>query len=211
MVIVPDWLRAPLTAVDPGRDDGVVPLPTDPARRHVAVADRFGEVVGGVRDWDAPTPVPEWRARDVVGHLLAWLPGFVAGGSAHRLPAADADTDPVRAWTERTAAVRALLEDPTVAGSAFTHDRLPPQSLAEAITTFYVSDVLLHTWDLARATGQDDRLDEETCVAMLAGMEPMADVLAASGQYGPRVPVPDDASAQDRLLGLIGRDPAWRP
>ena len=42
-------------------------------------------------------------------------------------------------------------------------------------------------------------------------MEPMADVLAASGQYGERVPVPDDADAQTRLLGLIGRDPFWTP
>ena len=51
----------------------------------------------------------------------------------------------------------------------------------------------------------------DACADMVAGMEPMADVLAASGQYGPRVPVPDDADAQTRLLGLIGRDPFWTP
>ena len=42
-------------------------------------------------------------------------------------------------------------------------------------------------------------------------MEPMADMLAASGQYGERVAVPDDADAQTQLLGLIGRDPYWTP
>ena len=68
----------------------------------------------------------------------------------------------------------------------------------------------MHTWDLARATGQDETLDAETCAAMLAGMEPMDEVLRASGQYGPRVEVPDDADPQTKLIGFIGRDPSWR-
>ena len=42
-------------------------------------------------------------------------------------------------------------------------------------------------------------------------MQPIDELLRTSGQYGPRVPVPDDAPAQDRMLGFIGRDPAWRP
>ena len=81
--------------------------------------------------------------------------------------------------------------------------------LDQAIDRFYTADVFMHTWDLARATGQDDRLDPELCAEMLAGMEPIDEMLRASGQYGPRVPVPADADAQTRLLGFIGRDPAW--
>ena len=74
--------------------------------------------------------------------------------------------------------------------------------LPEAVDRFYTADVFMHTWDLARATGQDETLDAETCAAMLAGMEPMDEVLRSSGQYGPRVEVPDDADLQttaDRL------------
>jgi hypothetical protein len=44
---------------------------------------------------------------------------------------------------------------------------------------------------------------------MYDGMQPMDEVLRASGQFGPRVPVPDDADAQTKLLGFIGRDPSW--
>ena len=69
----------------------------------------------------------------------------------------------------------------------------------------------MHTWDLARATGQDDTLDPEVCAAMLAGMEPIEDVMRGSGQYGARVDVPDDADVQTRMLGFIGRDPEWKP
>jgi uncharacterized protein (TIGR03086 family) len=65
----------------------------------------------------------------------------------------------------------------------------------------------MHTWDLARATGQDERLDPAECEALLTGMEPMDDVLRQSGQYGPKVEVPADADVQTRLLAFIGRDP----
>ena len=82
--------------------------------------------------------------------------------------------------------------------------------LDQAVDRFYTADVFMHTWDLARATGQDDTLDADTCAVMLAGMEPMDEVLRASGQYGAKVPVPADAHVQDRLIGFIGRDPAWR-
>lgn len=67
----------------------------------------------------------------------------------------------------------------------------------------------MHTWDLSRATDQDPTLDPGFCAALFAGMEPMDEILRASGQFGPRVPVPADADVQTRLLAFIGRDPAW--
>ena len=59
--------------------------------------------------------------------------------------------------------------------------------------------------DLARATGQDDTLDEEMCRTLYEGMLPMEEVLRSSGQYGGHVDVPADADVQTRLLALIGR------
>jgi uncharacterized protein (TIGR03086 family) len=83
--------------------------------------------------------------------------------------------------------------------------------LGSAINQFYTNDIWMHSWDLARALDVDIDLGEERCAAALVGMEPIDDLLRQSGQFGPRVPVPDDASAQDRLIGFIGRDPSWRP
>jgi uncharacterized protein (TIGR03086 family) len=79
--------------------------------------------------------------------------------------------------------------------------------LPVAVDRFYTTDVFMHTWDLARATGQDERLDPQTCAALLAEMVPIEELIRSSGQYGPPVPVPSDADAQTRLLGFIGRDP----
>jgi uncharacterized protein (TIGR03086 family) len=185
-------------------------LTADPARRHRLIADDFARVVHGTKEWDAASPVPQWAARDVVVHLVEWLPGFVAGGCAVRLPSGPAPAAlPVAAWDLHQRAVQAVLDDPASADTEFTNQHTGAMPLAQAIDRFYTSDVFLHTWDLARATGQDDALDPELCAGMLAGMEPLEDLIRGSGQYGPAVPVPDDADVQTRLLGFIGRDPAW--
>jgi uncharacterized protein (TIGR03086 family) len=79
--------------------------------------------------------------------------------------------------------------------------------LGPAVSQFYTADVFMHTWDLARATGQDETLDPALCAELLEGMEPMDDLLRSSGQYGPRVAVPDDADVQTKMIAFIGRDP----
>lgn len=188
-------------------------LPTEPGARHRVVAATFADRVKGadaIGAWAAPTPVAQWQARDVVRHLIDWLPGFlgsVAGVDLNR-QGPSVDDDPVAAWDAHAAAVQALLDDP--ASSRIVDDpRFGAMPLTALIDRFYTVDVFMHTWDLARATGQDDRLDADLCGELVGGMESMEDMIRASGQFGSRVPVPADADAQTRLIGFIGRDPAW--
>ena len=72
---------------------------------------------------------------------------------------------------------------------------------------FCTGDILVHTWDLARATGLDETLDADEVHRMFVGMEPMDEMLRASGHYGPRVAVPDDADEQTQLIAFTGRQP----
>lgn len=184
-----------------------------PADQHRATAGAFSGLVDAVAAdaWDRPSPVAAWRARDVVDHLVTWFPGFLESGTGIVLPAGPvAEEDPMTAWSHHAAAVQALLDDPATADRVLTNPHLGEVPLDQAIDRFYTGDVFLHTWDLAKATGQDATLDETRCAAMLAGMEPLDEVLRQSGQYGPKVDVPAEASAPDRLMGFIGRDPvAW--
>ena len=181
-----------------------------PAERHRQIGGGFTDRVRGARSWDAPAPVAGWTARDVVRHLTEWLPAFLAAGSGVRLPAGPSvDDDPVAAWQVHYDAVQALLDDPATAGRLLSNPHIGELPLDRAIDQFYTSDVFMHTWDLARATGQDDRLDPDFCAQLLAGMEPMEEIIRGSGQYGPRVPVKEDADPQTRMLGFIGRDPEW--
>ena len=183
---------------------------TNASAEHRAVAGHFTELVIAApgESWDRQSPVKEWRARDVVGHLVEWLPAFLEAGAGVRLPSGPSvEDDPVAAWQTHVDAVQALLDDPRTTELTLSNPHIGELPLDEAIDRFYTGDVFLHSWDLARATGQDATLDAERCAAMLAGMEPLDEVLRQSGQYGPRVPVPDDADVQTKLIAFIGRDP----
>ena len=185
-------------------------LPERPAERHRQVAGLFGDRARGTRSWDVPSPVAEWAARDVVRHLTGWFPAFLAAGAGIELPhGPSVDDDPVAAWQAHSDGVQAVLDDPETARRELANPHIGSLPLMDAIDRFYTADVFMHTWDLARATGQDDRLDAEFCARILGGMEQMEEVLRSSGQFGTRVEVPDDADTQTRLIAFIGRDPSW--
>jgi uncharacterized protein (TIGR03086 family) len=115
------------------------------------------------------------------------------------------DVDPVAAWTVHSEGVQALLDDPATAEKVLSNPHIGDVPLDQAVDRFYTTDVFLHTWDLARATGQEERLDQDKCAQLLEGMLPLDDLLRTSGQYGPRVEVPESADVQARLLAFIGR------
>lgn len=191
---------------------GTDPVTEAADARHRRVAGTFSDRVEGTSDWDAPTPVPEWRARDVVAHLVTWFPPFLSAGSGIELPPGPpVSDDPAAAWRHHCATVQAVLDDADTDQRVFAHVHLPETPLAEAIDRFYTTDVLMHTWDLARSGGQDDSLDPDECGTLLADMLPMDEVLRQSGHYGPRQPVAENADGTAKLMAFIGRDPGWQP
>jgi uncharacterized protein (TIGR03086 family) len=178
------------------------------AEEHRRVAGLFTDRVRGTTEWDAPAPVDGWVARDVVRHLVEWFPAFLESGAGLTLAhGPSVDDDPVAAWLVHSDAVQALLDDPETPSRVLRNPHIGEVQLDEAVDLFYTADVFMHTWDLARATGQDETLDPEKCAVLLAGMEKYEDAMRSSGQYGPRVEVPADADAQTRMLAFIGRDP----
>jgi hypothetical protein len=72
-------------------------------------------------------------------------------------------------------------------------------------------DVLVHTWDLARAVGSDDRLDPGWCERFYSALPTNPRALTTSGMFEAPVAVDDETDVQARLLARLGRDPAWRP
>lgn len=157
--------------------------------------------------WGAPAPCEGWLARDVVRHMVEWMPGLVFDGIGLRRPAAPSvDDDPAGAWAALDRAIQAALDDPDVARREFDM-RGGRFSFEDAVDMFCTDDVLVHTWDLARATGLDETLDPDEVHRVFSGMEPMDAALRSSGHYGARVPVPDDADEQTRLIAFTGRHP----
>ncbi|HEV2759748.1 MAG TPA: TIGR03086 family metal-binding protein [Acidimicrobiales bacterium] len=179
------------------------------AERYRKIAGQFTDRVRNVPvgAWDDPAPWAGWVARDVVRHLVEWVPGFFESYVGISLPTpATVDTDPSGAWVTLSDGIQALLDDPVVAAREFDGP-MGRMSVEQAVDMIVTSDVLLHTWDLARATGQDETLDPQEVHRMFESMEPLDDVLRNSGHYGPRVEVPDDADEQSKLIAFIGRRP----
>jgi uncharacterized protein (TIGR03086 family) len=176
------------------------------SERYRRVAATFTERVRSVPvdgAWENPAPCDGWVARDVVRHLIEWVPGFLS----LELPEGPSDDDdPARAWEVVSDTLQSMLDDPSAAVREY--DLYPGRfSFENAVDMFITGDVLVHTWDLARASGQDESLDADEVHRMFVGMEPMDELLRTSGHYGPRVEVPPDADEQTKLIAFTGRRP----
>ena len=176
------------------------------SERYRKVAATFTQRARSVPDdgaWEKPAPCDGWVARDVVRHLVEWMPGFL---SVDLPDGPTVDEDPAGAWEIMSDAFQSRLDDPVAA--AREYDLRPGRfSFENAVDMFITGDVLVHTWDLARATGQDESLDADEVHRMFQGMEPFDEVLRTSGHYGPRVEVPADADEQTKLIAFTGRRP----
>lgn len=183
---------------------------TTVADRYRIVAGRFSEVAATVPAdrWDSPAPCAGWVARDVVRHLVDWFPPFLRDGAGVELPSGPSvSEDPAAAWQVMSDGVQSVLDHPATSGRKLEHPQAGTHPLDQAIDMFFLGDVLVHTWDLARATGQDETLDPAEVHRMLVGSEPYDEMLRGSGHYGPKVDVPTDADEQTRLIAFMGRRP----
>ena len=180
---------------------------SDIAERYERISAQFTERVRGVPAdaWDNPSPCEGWTARDIIGHLTEWIPGFFGSQGVEFPPVPSVQDDPVAAWeTVRTTIAKALA-DPALAEKD-VETPFNKQSLAETVDMIVTGDLFTHTWDLARATGQSEELDPDQLQRMIEGMGAIPDeVLRADGMFGPRIDVPADADDQTRFLGYVGR------
>ena len=181
-----------------------------PAERFRRVAGRFSDCADHVPPaaWDDPAPCEGWVARDIVRHLVDWMPAFLRAAGVELPAGPSVDDDPAGAWAQLAGSIQTLLDDPDIATREF--DAGPPgrQTVESAVAMIVVGDIVIHTWDLAHATGLDESLDPDIVSEMLAGMQPLDDMLRQSGHYGPKVPVPDDADDQTKLIAFTGRTPS---
>lgn len=179
----------------------------DIIERYTRIASQFTDRVRQVspESWNEDSPCAGWTARDVVGHLTEWIPGFFGAQGVEFGAVPSVDVDPVAAWVAVDRALSAALADPAQATRTIENP-FGPTSLAETIDMIVVGDVFVHTWDLARATGLDESLDADQIQRMLDSMGSIPDeVLRTGGMFGPRIDVPDDADDQTKLLAFLGR------
>jgi uncharacterized protein (TIGR03086 family) len=170
------------------------------------VADGFGARLDAVSDdqWDDPTPCEQWNVRQLVDHAInsqRLLPERLGA----ELP--EGGDDPRAAWPKIRAAALAEYEKPGVLAQRV---ELPfgEMTVEQMLTNIAIGDLLLHSWDLARATRGDERLDPDAVATAYEGLQPLDEVLHATGTvFGPKIDPPPGADKQTELLCFSGRQP----
>ena len=176
------------------------------AQRYKTIADGFTARVEGLApdQWSSPTPCTEWTVRDLVVHVVEthWrMIALVDGTDPLR---ADVDGDLARQWRAARDAVTEALGDPARA-TKVVRGLFGEQPFEELVSGLLCGDTLIHTWDLARATGQDERLDPGAVAACAAFLAPLDERMRSPGGFGPKITPAPDADEQTRLLNFCGR------
>ena len=190
-----------------------------------AATDAVARLVAGVEDehLGGRTPCPDYSVAALLDHLMGLCVAFTCaarkepmpnGGESQPGEATGDHLDP--AWRERLPErlqeLAKAWDDPVAWEGECTAGGVTMPGAVMGVVA--LDEVAVHGWDLARATGQDYRLDEPTTAAVLAFTAESATPESAeqrAGIFGPVVEVPADAPAWDRALGFAGRDPGWRP
>ncbi|MEV0699074.1 TIGR03086 family metal-binding protein [Saccharopolyspora sp. NPDC050389] len=166
----------------------------------------------------APTPCAEYDVRKLVKHLLFWGPSLGAAARKETVPPpAEAEQDLDLTGGDWAADLVALLDRTADAWSepgaweGTTHMGGPTELPASLVGGMVVVELVVHGWDLARATGQHVAKDDDLLDYVRGEVAKTADQGREMGVYGTEVTVPTSASTLDQILGLTGRNPTWAP
>ncbi|MFC4858223.1 TIGR03086 family metal-binding protein [Actinophytocola glycyrrhizae] len=169
-------------------------------------ADALADIVRAIKPGQLtdPTPCAEFDVRELVHHLLYWGPSLEGAARKENVPPSDVETAD---W--RGALLAQLTRTVAAWAPASAWEGTTSMGPARVVGEMVVGELVVHAWDLARATGQSLDLPADLLAYVYDGVAAGADQGREMGLYGPAVPVPPDAPVLDRILGLTGRDPAW--
>ena len=155
------------------------------------LADQFGARVEATADdaWDEPAPCEGWNARDVVTPVTDSQRVLTEALTGTR---PGTQSDPKADWRETYAAFKDAIGQP----GALEKNVPGPfgeMPAAMVIGRFLATDALVHTWDLARAVGGDEKLDADAVSQAYSGLKPMDAMIRQPGVFGPKIdPAPGE-------------------
>ena len=181
---------------------------SDVIERYLGLAEQFGARVEATPDdqWSAQSPCPDWKARDVVAHVVGSQRALTAAIEGTESEPVPDDADPKQLWRESMPKLVAALQTPGAL------EKKVPGPMGEMpiefmLGRFLSNDVLVHTWDLARAVGGDERLDQDAVGHAFEGLKPVDAMLRRPGVFGDKVEPPEGADLQTSFLCFLGRRP----
>ena len=173
--------------------------------------DHTHAVIGRVRPerYPDPTPCARWTVGDLLAHVVGVVTALdaalMAGRSGTDVESVALDADPAAAFAARARSALAAWRRP---GAMEVHvDLGPGPQPSELMARFLVMELLVHSWDLATATGQDATLPDELVAVASEVASRMVPAERNGPQFAPRITLDAGATPVDRLLAYLGRDP----
>jgi uncharacterized protein (TIGR03086 family) len=187
-----------------------MPDATTPAGPLARLATDFEQLITGVRpdQWTAPTPCTEWNVRNLVNHVVRGNRQFATALRGEPPPPAEPldvlGDDPLAAYRAASAEMLEALRQPeAMQGTVTVPFGTVPAGLAVHLRN---TELLVHGWDLARATGQPTPFPDQLAEQELQfSRGALSQIPPGRTPFGPSQPVADDARAIDRLAALLGR------
>jgi uncharacterized protein (TIGR03086 family) len=188
-----------------------------PALMAAAAAEAARVVAGAAKaanteTLDQTTPCTDWDLRTLLNHMILWT-SYSAERRAYgesvaeELMSKDFTAEPGYAQAYQGQIAKAV--DAWSKPEAWAGDRNVMGSATPAadIAAMLIAEMVLHGWDIAKATGQDYRCDDAVAQAVLETVQAQGELFRQYQGFAAIVPVPDDATAFDRALALSGRNP----
>ena len=179
----------------------------NPTLESYLAADRpLTAVLDGVppTGWSAPSPCEDWTAADVVGHLVDTQRDLLAGHGVDMGEAPRLGADPAAAWRAHADRVAGVVADDALVGRGYD-GFFGPTTVGATLEQFYVWDMVVHRWDVARAAGLDAGLTDAELDRVEAGADGFGEALYTDGICRPAVPVPAGADRATAVLARLGR------
>jgi len=171
----------------------------------------INKIISGIKQdqIDTQTPCSEWKVKDLMEHLIGGASHLNAAMGDAGSDAPSSEGDVAKLAANYSSVIADLLQKASNPSALEAQVATPAGEMSAGQFIGILSlDNLVHTWDLAKATGQDTALDPaltEACYGMF--VPGLIDMARPHGAFGPAVSVPDSASTQDKLLGYTGRQP----
>lgn len=142
---------------------------------------------------------------DVVRHLSGVHRNIAALAGPSHIEGLEGIQDPVMEWKAASGRISSMLADQAIANQVVS-SMIGELPFAQLVETMLCADTLVHTWDLAKGAGLDDRLDPDLVEATFAFMKPADEMLRHPELFGPKIEPPPGADAQSQLLCFLGRE-----
>ncbi len=172
---------------------------------HGVSADQMGD----------STPCEDWDVRAAATHLLGTIEAMRRVGAGEPLDPEDPwgtnNTELGDSWRTDLSELLRRYADAWSQPGAWEGEAMDGAMPKQMVGDMGYVEVMLHGWDLARASGQDVEYDDGSVERALEIIDQIGEQGRSQGAFGAQVSVPDDASPWDKVLAGAGRDPGWTP